>query len=293
MIRPISLEEVQSLLQHYSKRDRMYLDINQYSADLRGLFVHDKLVAAWTSWQVPLHPYLLAFAVVSASYISDFTLVGPEIIGDLMQAARQYRGLVFADYNPQTEFMDWLVKQGFSNARCRVSTSLNLKQLPLAVPGALTRGQLLTGTELQADAKLSVDFVRLTWQQFAYTRRDNPVIAFDPDTWTELALRGWEQAAPVVIVDDGAVQAYVLLRRDQQGELTLSWAWATDVHYMRELLPHVLQYAQEHTQVLHAQFSSTDVYERFVHNSYPFKDVPELAIYVRMNVAIGGGLNAH
>ncbi|MCI1283342.1 MAG: hypothetical protein LKG24_01920 [Lacticaseibacillus songhuajiangensis] len=287
MIRKITLDDAQILLRHYAQDHPAHQALVDHAENLGGVYSDGTLRAVWTHWVDSLHPGLLTFAAAFARDVTDYSRVGVQVLAELMAEAGRMRGLMFADTVPASDFGRWLLTQDFRAVMLSTATRLDLQnlQLPGSVPPQA--GQVLTGRAVMRDDQLAQQFLNLTWQQFDDTQRAVPIEDYDEETWSRVVLDRLLTTAPLVLLQDGTVQAYGLLRRNAAGELLLGWKWAANLDAMRQFLPAVITFAQNTgAPVLNGVFASNSECDQLVWDLLPWQPAPTRNLLVRMNAGL-------
>lgn len=287
MIRKITLDDAEVLLQHYAQDHPAHQALLAHPEHLGGVYSGGTLRAAWTHWVDSLHPGLLTFAAAFARDVTDYSRVGIQVMAELMAEADTMRGLMFADTVPASDFGNWLLTQDFRPVMLSTATQLQLQKLQLPNAPLAAGYRVLSGRELLRDDKLAQQFLNLTWQQFDDTQRAVPIEDYDEESWSRVVLDRLLTKAPLALLKGDSIQAYGLLRRNSANELLLGWKWAADFDAMRQFLPVVIRFAQStKAEVLNGVFASNSECDQLAWDILPWQAAPTRNLLVRMNAVL-------
>uniref|UniRef100_UPI00046374E4 hypothetical protein n=1 Tax=Levilactobacillus namurensis TaxID=380393 RepID=UPI00046374E4 len=216
-----------------------------------------------------IHPTALGMTVVA----EDAHLFSV-ILADAQQEARRQKKvrLVTWEFQPFSQFTDWLLTQGFAIWRQTVEPMAKLASITVTRNATI---QAVTLAEVIANQSLKKQLLTWSLRQYQRVHAINPMAPTSVEKWSHLALPEALPNAPVALIRQGKLVAYTFLFEDDPGVLTFAWMGAHRIDDLWALQEIQIKWAQRQgMKQLTGEFDSTDDLAWQTARKWPFEPAP-------------------
>jgi len=256
------MDQIKHILKYFTTPDSPIHQLAKKPDQSQVIRASGNIVGILGWWQNDFHPEALYFAVALSPLPTNKTCA--EISAMMNQVAQQHNKslMVLREALPQSPFTHWAAAHGFRAFRQTVRPLLTLNGLSTTPVTALSFNQL---TDQQKD-----DLVQLSYAQYQAVHIDNPVCAFEPESWRRVAFADLILDAPIITIENGQIEAYCLVYEDTADTVEWGWLYGHKLNQLLKLQREQISWLAPRYQYVRGEFDSTDTLADHSRLYWPF-----------------------